>query len=418
MSEPRFQDTSKTTDLKSSIHVEHPQAGTIREELHRILQSHAFKSSRRSQHFLQYVVENALAGHTDQLKERIIGVAVFDRAPAYDTGEDATVRVAANEVRKRLAQYQLEAPARDVRIELPPGSYLPEFRVLVPEAPLETRAAQKEPAPRRASKWLATVAATLVVLAVAFVVSKRQPPTAFDDFWRPVTESPKPVLICMAHPVMFQVNNRLQDGYRAKGYNDRPANANDGKAVTIELQPGDIVRTEQYVGGGDAHAAGLFSALLARLEKPIQLRIGNDVSFSDLRSSPSVLIGAYSNQWTMQSNAEYRFGFGSHSVVDHGNPGKEWKLVSITPDYRSPEDYAIVSRVLHSYSGETLVTAAGTTNVGTRAAAEFLTSPAYLNEAMAKMPSGWQKKNLQLVLHCKVIGSTPGPPKVVAIHLW
>jgi hypothetical protein len=188
--------------------------------------------------------------------------------------------------------------------------------------------------------------------------------------------------------------------------------------VAVELQPGDIVRTEQYVGGGDAYAAGLFAALLTRMQKPIQLRIGNDVSFSDLRSSPSVLIGAYSNRWTMQSNAEYRFGFGTHSVVDRASPGKEWKLVEITPDYRSPEDYAIVSRVLRSYSGEPVISAAGTTNVGTRAAAEYLTNPAYLNDALSKAPAGWQNKNLQLVLHCRVIGSTPGPPKVLAVHYW
>jgi len=418
MNESRFQDTSRAAGSKDPAHAEHPHAASIREELHRILESHSFKSSRRSQHFLQYVVENALAGRTGELKERIIGVAVFGRAPAYDTGEDATVRVAANEVRKRLAQYQQEAPARDVRIELPPGSYSPEFRL--PAAP-----PQAEPLPPQTSTpawWRSrvfqTAAALIILLSIAFILFKKPPTTAFQEFWRPVTDSSRPVLVCMAHPVMFQVNRRLQDGYRAKGYTDTPATANEGKTVAIELQPGDIVQTDQYVGSGDAHATGLFSALLARLEKPAQLRIGNDVSFSDLRSSPSILIGAYSNQWTMQSNAEYRFGFGRHSVVDHGPSAKEWKLVSVTPDYRSPEDYAIISRVLHSYSGEPVITAAGTTNVGTRAAAEFLTNPAYLNEALAKAPPGWQKKNLQMVLYCKVIGSTPGPPKVVAAHFW
>jgi len=33
-------------------------------------------------------------------------------------------------------------------------------------------------------------------------------------------------------------------------------------------------------------------------------------------------------------------------------------------------------------------------------------------------PADWQRKNLQLVLHCKVVGMTPRPPRVVASHFW
>ena len=109
----------------------------VEAELARILQSPHFRTSRRSQQFLRYVVEHSLAEQVDRLKERAIGAALFDRPPDYDTGEDAAVRVAANEVRKRLAQYQVETPGTEVRIELPPGGYHAEFHVL--EAP--------EPAP-------------------------------------------------------------------------------------------------------------------------------------------------------------------------------------------------------------------------------------------------------------------------------
>lgn len=397
---------------------EHPQEGLIREELNRILHSHPFKSSKRSQHFLKHVVENALAGRTDAMKERTIGVAVFDRDPSYDTGEDATVRVAANEVRKRLAQYHGESPNRDVRIELPLGSYVPEFQIA---ANCVGGGADQGGMTRNAgflSKRLGMALLAGVLALAAFAVYWRPAVSPFEEFWHPLTATPKPVLVCMAHPRVFHVMGRLQNEYKSKGYNDTPATKTDGRSVSVELQPGDIVQTEQYVGGGDAYAAGLFSAQLTRMRKNLQLRIGNDVSFGELRSSPAVLIGAYSNRWTMQSNEEYRFGFGPHSVVDRAGKGREWKLSEITPDYRAAEDYAIVSRVLRSYSGEPVVTAAGTTNMGTRAAAEFLTNPVYLNEALSRAPAGWQDMNLQLVLHCKVIGSTPGPAKVIASHFW
>lgn len=65
----------------------------------------AFRNSPRCQEFLLYVVESTLAGKRDQLKERLIGIQLFGREAAYDTADDPIVRVKANEVRKRIAQY-------------------------------------------------------------------------------------------------------------------------------------------------------------------------------------------------------------------------------------------------------------------------------------------------------------------------
>ena len=66
----------------------------IREELTRVLNSHEFRTSKRSQDFLRYVVENTLQGHIDLLKERTIGIEVFDRDHDYDTSTDHIVRTA------------------------------------------------------------------------------------------------------------------------------------------------------------------------------------------------------------------------------------------------------------------------------------------------------------------------------------
>ena len=70
-----------------------PTEEQVREELTRVLASHEFRSSKRSQDFLRYVVENTLRGHADMLKERTIGIEVFGRPTSYDPSDDATVRV-------------------------------------------------------------------------------------------------------------------------------------------------------------------------------------------------------------------------------------------------------------------------------------------------------------------------------------
>src|ERR1700683_5402761 len=98
-------------------------------ELERILESPPFRTSSRSKQFLSYVVLNTLNGHVENLKERTIGVEVFQRDPDYATGDDSVVRVNAGEVRRRLEQYYYAAPTdTPVRIEIPLGSYLPDCR--------------------------------------------------------------------------------------------------------------------------------------------------------------------------------------------------------------------------------------------------------------------------------------------------
>ena len=104
------------------------QTGLVRLHLQQILDSHAFSGSKRTQDFLRLIVEHALAGEVDSLRERMIGAEMFGRPIDYDTGSDSVVRVKATEVRKRLAQYYLETDEKtEVRIELPSGSYVPRF---------------------------------------------------------------------------------------------------------------------------------------------------------------------------------------------------------------------------------------------------------------------------------------------------
>jgi hypothetical protein len=110
-----------------------PHAEGIKTHARQITESLAFKGSRRSQQFLLFVVDNALAGHFDELKERTLGNKLFGREPSYNTADDAIVRVTACDVRKRLTHFYADFGAHaEFRIELPLGSYIPEFQILSP----------------------------------------------------------------------------------------------------------------------------------------------------------------------------------------------------------------------------------------------------------------------------------------------
>lgn len=101
----------------------------IREELARLVESPAFRSSKRCKEFLQYVVDQTVNGANGSLKERSIGIELFGLPSDYDTSQHTIVRVTASETRKKLAQfYQSEGGSNGaVRIDLPPGSYSAEF---------------------------------------------------------------------------------------------------------------------------------------------------------------------------------------------------------------------------------------------------------------------------------------------------
>src|SRR5271170_4759375 len=101
----------------------------VRRQMNRLLATTHFKNSRRYPALFRFIVEETLEGRGEFLKERLLGVRVFNRPPDYDTADDPIVRVTIAEIRKRIAQYyHEEAHESEMRIELLPGHYEPEFQ--------------------------------------------------------------------------------------------------------------------------------------------------------------------------------------------------------------------------------------------------------------------------------------------------
>jgi len=388
-----------------------PAEEQVREELNRVLACHEFRTSKRSQDFLRYVVENTLLGHGDMLKERTIGIEVFGRPTSYDPGDDATVRVKAGEVRKRLGIYYSDQGAHDpVRIELPSGTYVPEFHLVnaatpapaepAPSAaPVAVPATASRPAvtPRRAALAVAVLAAAA---AVVWLIA-RPAVTPLDEFWAPVLNGLTPVQLCASYVPVYGVDI--------------------DPTITPPSGVGDVtLLTDQFVGGGDLIAASRLVGLLTRLHRAYRVKVGNDVSFTDLRSGPAILVGFSYTKWKQISN-EMRFfvdGYRRPAGITDDGKATEWVLPALPRDRHTTEDYAIVSRVFHPDTHAMLVEVAGITQYGTDAAADLITNPELMSEAFRNAPAGWQKKNLQLVLHVKVISGAPSSPTVVKQYFW
>lgn len=397
------------------------QAPDVDAALQRVLSSPAFRKSEQCRKFLAYVAEHSHRGEDELLKERSIGAEVFGRPPDYDTAEDPVVRVRATEVRKRLAQYYGETGATDeVRFEIPAGSYRVDIHTF------SRNAGGAAPVRERRSRRLSVGIGVGVIIAIAaglVLWRSAGPRTVADQFWSPVMSSTKPVFLYCGQPVVYFLSRSVHDKYRDRVSADKRRGS---YALTLDpnetIRGGDIIPvSDQFVGIGNAHTAAMLAGMFAERRKPVEIRYANDLSFSDLRSSPAVLIGAFSNLWTLEMQDALRFVFeqenGTRRIRDRSE-NKTWQLANLAPDGKTSEDYAVVSRLFDSETGQVLISAAGITQYGTRAAGEFLTSEASMRTALAQAPADWPKRNLQVLLHTTVYKGTPAPPRLVAKHVW
>ncbi len=130
------------------------------EEVEFILSSGLFRRAPRSELFLAYICARFLEGRAEDLKEYTIGVEALGRPADFDPERDASVRVAAHRVRKRLDHfYRTEGAGRPIRISIPSGKYVPEF--IRQEAPVPGLSEGRF----RQRKFLLAIAAAVLLVA-------------------------------------------------------------------------------------------------------------------------------------------------------------------------------------------------------------------------------------------------------------
>lgn len=436
--------TSKTRDAW------YPQTQQDRDailhELKEVLSSHHFSNSKRYPALLQYIVENTLKGKSELLKERNLGIDVFDRSPTYDSSADTVVRYTAGEVRKRLSLYYHErGGASRIRISLPAGSYIPEFQ-LANEEPEETgdkpglsgasmtdgpsfaktsngrlnvgseltstsvlrntRATaeigpvvtrSRATAITRRVLWLA-LAALILITATAVLRARyraKQPQTAIDEFWGPVLREQHLVPIFTGSVVFAQ--NKYSGTLTADKNIEYP-----------------------FVSMQGASALVLVSNMLQASGAATELRSAASTPLTELREHSFILLGAYNNQWTLRLLEPLRFHFTAEpneSIIDQMQPPKSWARDHSLP-YSSADDYAVVARYRDPTTDSWVVVLAGLGRNATEAAAQFASSPHYMQLLRDQAGKGFSDRNIEAILKVSVIDGKTGAPSIQAVHVW
>jgi len=414
-------------------------------ELEEILASPHFCNSKRYPALLKYIVEKTLAGESDLLKERTLGVEVFDRPPSYDTNADTVVRYTAGEVRKRLSLYYHETKRRpEIQISLPAGSYIPEFlhfpgdseysavahssratltldslgpvREIDPVLPwastdptghstleLEPHSglaiAHPRPAIRRIGWRTLTPALVILLLAAGFGWRYRaaHSKAPLDSFWTPVLHDQSALMICMGGSVFSQTHT---------------------SGVATATKDVDY----PFISIQSAAAATQLSALLERSGGvATQLRSSATTPLTELREHPVILLGGYNNEWTLRLLQPLRFHFSSAAdgewIVDSLHPGMHWERDPTLP-YSSADDYALVARFHDATTDSWVVALAGIGRNGTEAAAQFVSSPHYMQLLRDKVGGDFSNRNVEVVLKVSVVDGKTGAPAIVDSTVW
>jgi hypothetical protein len=346
--------------MTEGLHVEerHMESAIVDESLDHILHSLRFKESPQLQALLKYIVEKSLAGQHEVLKERIIGMEVFGRKSDYDTADDPIVRSRVGLLRKRLAQYYASEESRgsEVEVVIPNGTYRPTF-VLRPGARIGSRGGpiQNEPQltvyheiketpevqiappiPRlsSAASWRVwgMAAAVCALLLAAWATVARWQKSELNLLWEPIFESKKTVLLYTGsiNPVYLPSGDPID---RANSSSDQELPAQEPSLSPLDEPALPIARFVPLRDGlappGDIAADMKVAALMNTYSRNLSLRTGSGLPFVDLQGSPTVLIGAYDNYWTMNLSRDLPFFFDRGGRIrERGGQHRVWSSVA------------------------------------------------------------------------------------------
>jgi hypothetical protein len=410
----------------------------VRRVLQAIIESPAFKGSRRSQQFLCHIVEKALSGHSDDLKERSLGVELFGRSSSYDTGEDAIVRVTASDVRKRLHHFYSEAEA-EIRIEIPSGSYTPEFRRVtlaaaahLPAAEVETVApALPEHGRRRRMRVRMVYAAALAVPVIASCLwllpgsSRMQPKNVLP--WSALFGHGRSVQIVFADPDISTMQEWLGYQISLSDYANRrylPA----GQSFGAELERALRSLRGSNVAAVDVGIALSVSRLAAASSERVETHPSRSLQLRDLKTDDSfVLLGSpRSNPWTglFQDQLDLDFMYDSdlkQEIIRNKLPkqGEAARYVPTAKGFDTGQAFAVVALVGNGGQNNPALLLAGTNAEATAAAGEFVSNLDQLSRALRKsgIAPGGPVQHFEALLQVRTMAGSPTTFELIACHL-
>ncbi len=404
------------------------------QQIDKLINSHSLRGSESLCKLLRYLAEHALDQPGVALKEYQIATEVLGRSPGFDPQSDSTVRVQAGRLRVKLSEYYAhEGPDDPIVVELPKGSYALTFQVRTPAAstsalPGVSLRFPKEEADGEeisARPWKIAVVGLAVLLLVSLAAvgtllatrsrsqaaAKPPAPAVYQIFWNSFANGPQ-------QPWVIFSNASFVGRPQSNMHYFNPAS--DPRTVILD----------HYTGVGEVLAVHQLDHVFVLLNRQLRVKRGALFSLDDAKNNDLIFIGSPAENLTLldiPGTQEFVFRRmeagprrGDMEVLNvHPERGEAQSYMASSSDQPITEDYAVVGLEPGLDRERSMLILAGTTTMGTQAAAEFVCSEDSLSELLHRL--GVSKpgdlKPFEALLRVKVTHGVPVKEDLVALRV-
>lgn len=396
-------------------------------EIERLVNSHTLHGSESLCKLLRYLADHAVKHPGTALKEYQIATEVFGRPADFDPHLDSLVRVQAGRLRSKIAEYYSSEGIDDpIVVELPKGTYSLTFHA----ASAHTRPSMRDLHEREAERPFSSsnsrrpivVLSVLLALAVAGIIALlvnratankatgQSVPSAFKVFWQGFSAGPGPPWVIFSNGAFV---GRPETGLRY--FNP----ARDSRKAILD----------HYTGVGEVLAVYDLDQVFTQLHRAIRVKRGSLFSLDDAQNNNLIFVGSPAENLSLRDLPNtHQFIFqrptsgprkGDLAIVNvHPQPDEPKMFLGSPSGEALTEDYAIVGLVPGMNLERSVLILAGTTTIGTQAAAEYVCRQDSLERLLLRLTisDSGQVKPFEAVLHVKVARGVPVGTELVALR--
>lgn len=370
-------------------------------EIERVRGSGVLGKGTQMARLFEFLVACEAAGRVP--KEAEVAMDCFERGAGVDLAQDATVRVTAHKLRRRLAEFYGES--RAARLSLPRG----EYRLAIeapgaPDASGRPMSPWRRLLPQSSRERFAAALIVLLLLAVAGAVTvlptrgaQVQPQLQGlrnSALWGPLLADDLPLQLVLGDYYIFGEQDERGDIRRL--VRDFAINSQrdleQGLIEDPEAHARHVDLNLGYLPTSSAQALREVLPLLAASGKPLLLTLASELDPATLKSTHVVYVGYLSAlgmlEDLMVASSRYSFG-GSYDELIDSVTGSAWISEAGSPHgpqerYR---DYAYLAQ-LAGPGGHRHVILAGTRDTGLMQAAEAAVDASQLRQIDASIGGG------------------------------
>jgi hypothetical protein len=400
------------------------------QQIDTLIKSHSLSGSESLCKLLRYLAEHSLDHPGVALKEYQIATEVLGRPGGFDPQSDSTVRVQAGRLRLKLGEYYAHEGREDpIIVELPKGSYSLTFHARTPGGQLPGGLTLEKESGKGAGRgsnrgWAVAVGALSVLLITSLVtsavlwsgrsrsqgeVNERVPPV-YQIFWSRFVTSPQPPWVIFSNANFV---GRPQTNMRY--FNP----STDSREAVLD----------HYTGVGEVLAIHELDRVFGLLNRQLRVKRGALFSLDDVRNNDLIFVGSPAENLTLlEIPGTQEFVFqrvnsgprtGDVQVINVHPAAGESQVFLASPTSQSvTEDYAIIGLKPGLDPAHSMLILAGTTTVGTQAAAEYVCREESLTELLQGLgvSKAGEIKPFEALLRVKVTHGVPVITELVAVR--